>query len=897
MNPSHLARWGTILAVLLISACGGGGSAGGEAVPVARVEITPAGALLTGAGQSRQLVARAYDADGNPVDATFTWTSGRTSSVSVDGSGVITAQTAIGSAQIVAATGGVKSRPVLVLVAQPVAGATLVSDEQMEGDPVESRPGAAPSPTNTYRVTLQGVAAPALGGVLIGSGGKPVAGRVVAVQSVGTQTIVTLQPLAPNQQFTNFRVQESFDLSQAQVRIPAEVAARFEVRREGNRFAFTERPGARARARAQSAPRMRALAASGTFALPPFSACESNFPNLDDVDLPNFVPISLDGPLSFAVTIAPGYELDYDSATGLNKLLLNAEPTLEMEAGFALALAVEATYGCKITLFEFVIPFSGPLGWIASGVVPVGVGFDVGGKITAASANIAGKVEAKGQLALGFDCTGGACGVVASAGNGTLKTEPTLQLPNFGTDPRFEPSLALYAFTKINLGNPIFQSLQFEALEAKVSAQLEGSFALWSTQVNATDYSANYGAALGLQAGAGVSLGGALELLGLGNLAAVEFNKSIPLAASPTGTVSADRATFVAGDVVNFKVQIEPAASANFFPTLGPYNIERVMLARKTPGGVIQVDSVLAAPGQTSFDLSHIATDSSKVDEFHAFVRTKLLPAELFSIEIGQAIGVDADLGVRLLRTSMGEDGLCDMTVLSEVVANPADYLYAEDEQRQVPFACNASIAGANASSIGSGSVSGTSYSASTADDPGLPVTEISAQGQSAAQATLAAQSSQTRRNLAMTFVRAEAGGSWTVVGGSQPVVYTLTAQLAAQPGAGAAVQVADLDAPPGPFGTQFLVRTAICPELELTPAPDDWVNELEGHCFGATNQQNAIVSFSGVLAPGQRLGIDATSAAAWSGLREVSPALTQGPQGSRQANASFSFTLTFAPP
>jgi hypothetical protein len=88
---------------------------------------------------------------------------------------------------------------------------------------------------------------------------------------------------------------------------------------------------------------------------------------LDPTNLPSAVPLAIDTPLSFAVTVTPSYEFDYDSASGLNKLLLKAEPKFEMKFGLAMAVATSASYGCKKKLFQFVIPFSGPLAWLAAG--------------------------------------------------------------------------------------------------------------------------------------------------------------------------------------------------------------------------------------------------------------------------------------------------------------------------------------------------------------------------------------------------------------------------------------------------------------------------------------------------------------------------------------------------
>jgi hypothetical protein len=88
----------------------------------------------------------------------------------VDGSGTVTANTAHGSAQVVAAASGVRSAPVLVAVTTPAPGAILLTDDQIVGDPTESNAFAAPSFTNTYDVVLRDVSAPPVGAIVVNTG-------------------------------------------------------------------------------------------------------------------------------------------------------------------------------------------------------------------------------------------------------------------------------------------------------------------------------------------------------------------------------------------------------------------------------------------------------------------------------------------------------------------------------------------------------------------------------------------------------------------------------------------------------------------------------------------------------------------------------------------------------
>ena len=176
---------------------------------MARVEILSDSAWLPGNGQTRQLAAQAYDAAGNPVSTTISWTSSRASQVAVDASGRLTSQVPAGSAQITAQAGGVASAPLLAYVATPASGVVLVDDASIVGQPVETDPTATPSLANTYQVTLSGIAPPAVGTLLLGRGDKSLAGKVTAVTTTGAQTVATLQLVPLPELFADLEIEET----------------------------------------------------------------------------------------------------------------------------------------------------------------------------------------------------------------------------------------------------------------------------------------------------------------------------------------------------------------------------------------------------------------------------------------------------------------------------------------------------------------------------------------------------------------------------------------------------------------------------------------------------------------------------------------------------------------
>jgi uncharacterized protein YjdB len=114
-------------------------------VSAGELVIDKAAVLLPGVGLQAQLTAHVVDAQGAASPVTATWTSSAPAKVSVDASGQLLAK-AIGSAQITAEAGGMRSTPTVVTVAEPASGAVIVSDQQVVsvGSPLNLPPGGVP---------------------------------------------------------------------------------------------------------------------------------------------------------------------------------------------------------------------------------------------------------------------------------------------------------------------------------------------------------------------------------------------------------------------------------------------------------------------------------------------------------------------------------------------------------------------------------------------------------------------------------------------------------------------------------------------------------------------------------------------------------------------------------
>ena len=624
-------RWGTgalaIGLVAVMTACGGGGGTTTAPAPVvATVEIEQKGALLQQAGETRQLSAVARDAQGNALDVPIAWSSGKAAVIAVDAAGKLTASSAAGSSQIVASAQGVRSAPVLAVVTQPAAGSVLVSDAQVLGEPVETDPNAAPSMANTYRVTLSGdVPAPALGTLLVGTGSKAVAGRVVAVDSsVAGQTTVTLGLVPLPVLFPNLQLDEVFDLSMAAVIYSDEVLAHYTVQRMGDTHTFTPKPGVQ-----QARERMQARGPVGTRrALGAFSCDDSSITGVAG-DSP--LPVQLAAPPQISITVAPS--VDWHIVDGsLDRFIVKAEPKLTIAAEVKVGLVFEGKLSCATELFVIAFPAApGALSLVLSGLVPVGAGFELSGKLTLAEAKFTANVEAKAQTQVGFECA--SCPLDGKFDPSPLKFDWAATLPSAGLGGlRLEPALEIFGTVDAALGNRFIRA-RWEFLKVRVGGKVGGSFMTRTAQIVDEGYASDYKLSLEGKAGVGLDVETVLDALGLTRYTLAEATISKDLATSPAALVSTDRASFTAGDTVNLKAVLDPSTF------LGMYNVDRVEWVHKVGTTQTTIATQTANSGQTEFTHALTTTTAASAGDYYAFVipRWPELPLELGKVSLSEA--------------------------------------------------------------------------------------------------------------------------------------------------------------------------------------------------------------------------------------------------------------------
>lgn len=628
---------------MLLAACGGGGDTSTLAVATpAKVEIVNGAALLTEAGQTKALSARVLDSQGREITATVAWESSRPQNVGVSASGELSAQGTGGVSQITARVGDLRSAPMLAVHTPVAAGAVLLTDEQIVGEPEESSPGAAPSTSNTYRVRLSGVAAPAVGDLLVNTGGKIVVGRVQAVQSADGVHVVTLGLLPLREVFPQLRIDEVIDLSQAEATVPADVQQSYDIQRDGSTYRFTPKPSVAVPAAVVRPSSQRVTSAavgpvSGTVALPPFKRCEAT---LEGAGGAGSLPVKLSKLPSFSLDFDPKLHTRYTPETGLERMVVSTDATFTADSSLEFSAGFDGKLTCTIELVVLRIPVGGPVAAFLSGLVSLGAGVELSGKVTLPGAKISNTYERKNTLELGVACAPD-CSLVNTLSEAQVKHTADIRGPDLN-DLRIEPSVFGYGLAQLAVGNPFLSSLRFNAFYGKLGVAYQTSLASREAQIASAGYRSSYQLAAQFKGGLETDFGQLAAWLGFNGVAENLFELSAPLATSPSGTLTFDRASFAAGDSVTATVEFDAGSSR--FLTL--YNIDAVVLMRKTGSNPAREIARVrpTADGQTRLVVPFTADSAGTESELHAFVLTKALPLELAALALGRS---SAGVGLR----------------------------------------------------------------------------------------------------------------------------------------------------------------------------------------------------------------------------------------------------------
>lgn len=504
--------------------------------------------LLTGTGQSRQLTAQTRDGSGAAVNAAVAWSSSAPDQVTVDATGKVVART-IGSAQIFATSGGVRSAPVFVIVAEPQPGALLVNDAQVlaVGPPIGLAPGEVPGVGTRYEVRLTGITTPpSPGTVVLATGNAMVAGKTVSARSESGATVVTLALAPLSELLARYNMNWSIDLST----LPAVL----DVTGPGSAAASVS-PSIRSRP-------LSTLPAANF--IQPFSAlnCEAS---LAPVLASRTVQLAPTGDLRLDFVESPGHSRR--AVVGSYKLV--GTVALKLNAGFRFTGKCEAQVLIRI-------PIGGPL---ALGIMPgvrVGVGVSLGGQIAVTAGELSLTGEVGTQLEVGLECGGATANCRALESLTPIRDmKPKYEVFNPVTGMRAELSGQLYVL--VGLDAVFFTAYTSGILEARAGVVQSVDLGFEDDQALNPGYASKYDLKLEAVVEPGSGLQALLDfLVGNGHLT-FSAKASTLLSHSPRGALTVSKPVVgLSGETVDLRVDL---TDTDYF--LIGYNVIRVELWRR----------------------------------------------------------------------------------------------------------------------------------------------------------------------------------------------------------------------------------------------------------------------------------------------------------------------------
>ena len=608
---------------------GPGPGPGGGSGSSARVVITPGALLLTAAGETMQLTATVLDAAGQPVQTNVTWHSSDPAAVHVSSDGLATASGGLGSAQITAVAQGVTSVPALALVASTVAGVVSVPDSLILTDPVAIVPAAVYGPGWQYRIKVRGVNL-AAGQLVVGTGGRSLAGRVVAASAQGAETELTVELVPLHQLFADLQINETIPL--------VEMA----MGTGGSNLRAPTTPG---------------VGTATDFTLGRFKCSASG--SVPSLDLPNPT-----------LNIQPRLSLALGYANGLEKYAVVGRVTADFGYKPVFKAVFEGKATCETVLKTVTLPIGGVIAWFFGIQVPLGVGFELDGKLEIAEVgfDVSAHAEATAELGLLCPAAGGTCTGITSF----EIPQPDFDFEFIAPDPSEQFKVALgakaFIFARPSVGTSFSASTQFAFLEATAGVKQSIDLATATRQVEETDYASGFALESLIDVGPGTDLTAAIEKLE--KLLGTDLDPDLTLVAiadtvaeSPKGTFTITPAAVAPGndaglgEMATFTVDLDPITY------LGIQSVEKVEIFwRKDDGnggftlepGRPGCTDILASPGQTTFTCqTDFLEEHAGEQTFYAFVHAKMF-------------------GVPLpIPLEVASDGVANLAVGGQCPANP----------------------------------------------------------------------------------------------------------------------------------------------------------------------------------------------------------------------------------
>jgi hypothetical protein len=556
-----------LLASAALSACGGGG--GTSQAPVTNVVVSKSNLYFTGVGQTAKLAASVVGGSG----ASVTWTSTAPDQVAVDPTGVVSALQ-IGSAQIFAEAGGVRSLPTFVVVAEPAPGALLLTDDQVlaVGLPLGLDPGDIASVGTQYEVRVSGVApAPSAGTPVLALGDAPVAGTVVSTRVDAGTLVLTLQLAPLYELLSRYHIDLEIDLGQ----YPSQDLAA---------YADSTAPPPTPNWPVWPPVASTAGVVSGTSlkdVVEPFHSFECD-PTAKASLLKQEVSLTESGTISYVLkdfrddpALPPGYVLR--KVTG--SLTADGKVGLALDAGFSTKL------DCRV---QKLVPIK-CFGWFSLALTPAvryGVGATLEGSLKVGQAELSVEGKLGGSFELGWECAPPLPCQSISNVTPIEDVKPKAVTPDLSSM-RLKLSGMFYGLLGLDAALGLGKLGTAGIVEARLGPKQSIDLGFESDQATDQAYASTFDLKLSavVEPGKGVqdALKKDIDDSGVSVKFSLQFDN--PIAESPKGTFTVDKTTANFGDTVTLTVDLDPATV-----TYGPFGYQ-----------VMSIEIYRQADGETEF--------------------------------------------------------------------------------------------------------------------------------------------------------------------------------------------------------------------------------------------------------------------------------------------------------
>lgn len=633
----------------LLASCGGGSDApvAGPAPapapaalpPVAtRVVVAPAGLVLR-PGEGAPLSAQVYDQNGLLMTGQNVRWSSSNGNVAIGPDGQVTAGTAIDSSQIVARVGNTTSLPVTAVVAQTVAGARLLPDAEVLADPTAVDSAQTGAPGSRFAVRLGG-AAPTVGQIVLASGGKRVAGRVVSstpAASGGHDVVFETAGLA--EIFEQARIVTRHEGASLPVEFPSgdpvsetvlpsgEVARRFTL----NVPATARASAARAKASAHTST-MRDGRTGTEFKVGPLR-CQA-----EGAAAPDFGGTSINVTPTGTLGVVESTFI-VDGGAAYAKVLAEGSFGVQLQGSVRVSGQLSGEVKCRATLVSVPIPVPPQIALIVQPVVPLGFRLALNGQLNSPGLEVKVDSSVRQSIRAGFELLpDGTLENLSSVDSTQLETSFNW---DFVADPgtpgfNFQAEARAGLFADAALTNPFLAQIA-PALDIDPHLRLLEGFAGFTAAARLKSVAAQlanpsepslYNIKFRASVGTSETVNRALALIGAAvgasSIANPEIRWEPTLVGSPQGGGLASLRKFEVGDKVGLGVNLAPETlKASFLgQEILPYNVKRVEVWRKEAGGgATQVASIEATSGQTVFANPWTADQEGELNgRYYAFV-------------------------------------------------------------------------------------------------------------------------------------------------------------------------------------------------------------------------------------------------------------------------------------